>query len=158
MQYTLLYIFTNKNTIFTEGFYLQRTKFLSIYILSLYINNYKKNKNKSFVQILRYGYLPPTTQAKLNFLSKGRERTLVPELFFEIFLRDKEKASCESATTNFKKNLRDQGSSSEKARENNVRSFPLSVSTARKITVPLTITMVLENFKDETCLLHDLER
>ena len=65
---------------------------------------------------------------------------------------------CESATTNFKKNLRDQGSASEKVRENNVRSFPLSVSTARKITVPLTITMVLENFKDETCLLHDLER
>ena len=82
----------------------------------------------------------------------------VPELFFEIFLRDKEKASCESATTNFKKNLRDKGSAREKARENNVRSFPLSVSTARKITVPLTITMVLENFKDETCLLHDLER
>ena len=43
-------------------------------------------------------------------------------------------------------------------RENNVWSFPLSVSTARKIIVPLTITMVLENFKDETCLLHDLER
>ena len=83
---------------------------------------------------------------------------LVPEVFFENFLRDKEKASCESATTNFKKNLRDQGSASEKARENNVRSFPLYVSNARKIIVPLTITMVLENFKDKTCLLHDLER
>ena len=118
MQYTLLYIFTNKNTLFTEGFYLQWTKFLSIYILSLYINNYKKNKNKSFVQILRYGYLPPTTQAKINFLWKWRERTSeVPEVFYEIFLRDKEKASCESATTNFKKNLWDQGSASEKARK-----------------------------------------
>ena len=54
--YITVYQFTNKNTIFTEGFYLQWTKFLSIYILSLYINNYKKNKNKSYVQIRRYGY------------------------------------------------------------------------------------------------------